>query len=442
MNASISALMATMRKQNVKARVWYSSMYLLLCFYVPDHFAQEQAPQSATTAVFTEAQIVELALKYSPAVQSLESDVKIAEYRLKSSGQIRNPELRISDVSTRYYTDEFDKLKTGLRWRIPQPVELGEEKQKARVEYWEKRVNAVRKRQIFIEEVRKNFADVLMYDRLSELEQQRLTKEDEHVHVIETFFNMGNRTVVQLFKAKMQHAESQNDLDRTLKNQQLARRNLAEQIHLKEKLILEAEELPEISHEITALTDLAARNRPEIELIKQRIELAGKQKRAETMKWVPWPSFIEISYHMQKNRTKNWGEFMTGINLPLFNWNLGNIKASNLTVEKWNRELTQTLESIENEVRSAYLNYRDKLTETKNFSSSAEQLISYAETITRESQEHDTLLRDELLEIELAVIDAKKMLAEMRRDLACALAELYNALGIEGNPEILSQTRQ
>ena len=427
--------MKKVNRKIINALVRYTYICLLSFFYTPDNIAQIQAPEPSASAAFTESQIIQLALKYSPTIQSLGTSVKIAEYRLKSSGRIRNPELRISDVSTRYYTEEFDKLRTGLRWRLPQPGELGEEKQQARVEYWEKQVDAIRNRQKFITDMRKDFADVLMYDRLAELEQQRLTKETERESIIEALFNMGNRTVVQYFKAKMEHMESQNHLDRILKNQKTARRRLAGLTHIQENSTLVADELPEIPDELAALVTLAVQNRPEIELEKQRSALAGKKKKAEYMKLIPWPSFIEISYHMEKVRDRDWGEFMAGINLPLFNWNGGNIKASNLVVEKRTREYKATMESLENEVRSAYLNYSDRLIELKNFRNNAGKLISYADTLTQEAGQHGTLMADEILEIELTVIETEKLLAEKRRNLSCALADLYNALGIEGYEE-------
>jgi outer membrane protein TolC len=437
MSYSIPSFMKTVKQETVHILVRYSCVCLFSFLYAPDNIAQIQASESA--AAFTESQIVQLALKYNPSVQSLNTRVKIAEYQLKSSGRIRNPELRISDVSTRYYTNEFDKLRTGLRWRMPQPGELGEEKQQAKVEYWERQVNAIRHRQDFIASIRKDFADVIMYDRLAELEQERLVKEAERMKIIETLFNVGSRTVVQFFKAKMQHMNSQNDLNRTLQNQQMARRKLASLTHIQESSPLVANDIPEITEELSALITLAVKSRPEIELEKQRSELAGKKKKAEYMKLIPWPRFIEISYHMEKNRARDWGEFMTGINLPLFNWNRGNIKASNLIMETRAREYKAAIESIENEVRSAYLNYRDQFIEMKNFQSSARQLISYADTITQEAHQHGTLMADEILEIELTVIDTKKLLAEKSRNLSCSLADLYDALGIEENTEILFQ---
>ena len=435
MSRPIPLLMKTVNRKILKALIRYPFVCLLSFFHTPYNTAQIQAPELSVIPAFTESQIVQLALKYSPTIQSLGTSVKIAEYRLKSSGRIRNPELRISDVSTRYYTDEFDKLRTGLRWRLPQPGELGEEKQQARVEYWEKQVDANRNRRQFIAGIRKDFADVLMYDRLAELEQQRLTKEAERVSIIKALFKVGNRTVVQFLKAKMQHMESQNDLDRTLKNRQTARRKLAGLTHIKEDSRFAADDLPEIPDELASLITLAVQNRPEIELVKQRSELANKKKKTEYMKLIPWPNFIEISYHMEKAGDRNWGEFMTGINLPLFDWNGGNIKASNLVVEKRAHEIKAAMESLENEVRSAYLNYKDRLIEMKNFCSSAGQLISYADTLTQEANQHGILMADEILEIELTVIDTEKLLAEKRRNLSCALADLYNALGVEGYEE-------
>ena len=125
-------------------------------------------PANDGTAL-TEQQVIDLALKYSRKLQSLGTNVAIANHRLSSSGRVENPELRISEVSTRYYADEFDELRVGFRFRLPGLGELGEEKQQARVDFWDRRVEELRYRQEFIAKVRKDYADVLMYDQIAEL---------------------------------------------------------------------------------------------------------------------------------------------------------------------------------------------------------------------------------------------------------------------------------
>ncbi|MCU0644646.1 MAG: TolC family protein [bacterium] len=386
---------------------------------------------SVETAL-SEQQVIELALKYSRKLQSLGTNVAIANYRLRSSGWMRNPELRLSDISTRYYTEEFDELRVGLRFRLPRLGELGEEKQEARVDLWDRKVEELRYRQEFIARVRQDYADVLMYDQLAGIAQKRIAKADERIGIIEKLVQLGQRTIVYFTKAKMWHAESKNDLGRALQNQGLARRKLAKRTRMPEDTPLAQQDLPEVTQELDDLIKLAYENRPEIGLVQQRIELANKQRRFEYLKLIPWFNFIDISYHVEQDRNRDWGEFMAGINLPLFDWNIGNIKATSLAVKKKEDESEAIKESIAEEVRSAYNIYQDLLLDWKTFNASAAELVSNATALVNEAKQHETLMPDEVVEMEWTVFDTQKLLAEKRQELAYALIDLHFAIGIEG----------
>ncbi|MDZ7401946.1 MAG: TolC family protein [candidate division KSB1 bacterium] len=393
-------------------------------------------PALTGTAV-SEQQVIELALKNSRKLQSLVTNVAIANYRLRSSGSMRNPELRISEVSTRYYTQEFDELRLGLRFRLPQLGELGEEKQEARVDLWDRKVEEVRYRQELIARVRKDYADVLMYDQLAEIARQRVAKADERIQIIEKLVELGRRSVVYFTKAKMWHAESKNDLALALQNQGLARRKLSKRTGLPENLPIVYHELPEVTQDVDELIKLAIAHRPEIDLVQQRIELANKQQKLEYLKLIPWFNFIELSYHAEKERREDWGEFMAGINLPLFNWNIGNIQATHLAVKKKTDESDAIRESVAEEVRSAYNIYKDLLLDWKNFSASGAELIANATKLVTEARQHETLMPDEVVEMEWTIFDTQRLLAEKRREVAHALADLYFAIGIEGYEQLI-----
>lgn len=390
-----------------------------------------------TGAALSEPEVIELALKNSRKLQSLGTNVAIANFRLQASGKMRNPELRLSDISTRYYTEQFDELRAGLRFRLPALGELGEEKQEARVDLWDRKVEEIRYRQEFVARVRQDYADVLMYDHLAEIARQRVAKADERIQIIEKLVELGRRSVVYFTKAKMWHAESKNDLALALQNQSLARRKLAKRTKMPEDTPLVMTELPEVIQDVDELIKLAIERRPEIQLVQQRIELAYKQRRFEYLKLIPWFNFIELSYHAEKERREDWGEFMAGINLPLFDWNIGNIKATSLAVKKKEDESEAIKESIAEEVRSAYNIYKDLLLDWKTFNASADELIANATKLVNEAKQHETLMPDEVVEMDWTIFDTQKLLAEKRRKLAHALADLYFAIGIEKHEQLV-----
>lgn len=410
------------------------SAFLIIFF--TSLFAQSDLSSTAATAL-TEQQVLELALKNSRRLQSLGTNVAIANYRLRSSGKMRNPELRLSEVSTRYYTEEFDELEVGLRFRFPRLGEMSEKKQAARVDLWNRKVEEIRYRQEFIARVRQDYADVLMYDQLAEIARQRVAKADERIAIIEKLVQLGQRTIVYFTKAKMWHAESKNDLARALQNQGLARRKLAKRTRMPEDTPLAQRELPEVTQELDELIKLAYEHRPEIALVQQRIELAYQQRKFEYLKLMPWFNFIEFSYHAEKKRNEDWGEFKAGINLPLFDWNIGNIKATNLAVKKKEDESDAIRESIAEEVRSAYNIYQDLLLDWKTFKASAKELIANATALVAEAKQHATLMPDEVVEMEWTIFDTQRLLAEKKRDLEHALNDLFFAIGLEEYEQLL-----
>jgi hypothetical protein len=397
----------------------------------------ERTAQNSLSELLTEDEAIELALSRSRELGSRNTSVQISDYRFDWAGVIDNPELRISNISTRYYTDEFDELRMGLRWRPPKVGELAVKKHEAFVDWWDRKVEAVRYRQALVSKIRQDYADVITYDRLAKLAEQKASVESERLGIIEQMMDLGMRSVVYNTKARMMLAESKNDAVRAIQKQHLARRKLGKKTGLREDFALDVQELPEITQDLDRLVGIAFSNRPEIDLVNQRIELAERRKRTEFYELLPWPTFVELSYHREKQRVEDWGEFRIGINLPVFNWNYGNIKATSLAVKRKQDESDAVRERIEAEVRDAYIAYRDLLLDWKNFSRDAGRMIQDANKVIEEAKKHQTLQGDEVMEMELTVNDTEKLLCEKRRDLAYALTELYFVLGIEG-PEKLN----
>lgn len=386
--------------------------------------------------VLSEQDVVDMGLDYSRKLKSYNTKVDIAEYRYESAGQIQNPELRFSDMSTRYLTDEFDELELGLRWNTPELGELGEKKQQAQVNIWERKVQQIRYQQQLVSRIRRNYATVLMYDEQAKLVNERIIKETERLNLIKHMVELGDRSIVYYTKAKMWYAEAKNDYTRAIQKQSLERRELANRSGIPEQAEFMLVDLPEIVQDIDELIDLAIENRPEIELVQQRIELAVSQNDYEQQKRIPWLSFAELSYHKDKNSSKDWGEFKVGISLPIFNWNTGNVKATDLAVKNKEDESEAIRESIDDEVRFAYTVYKDLLLDWKNFQTYTDEIILNTQTIVDQAKEHKVLMPDEIIEMELTIIETKKLLSEKRRNLAHAMIDLYYSIGIESYEQL------
>lgn len=390
-------------------------------------------------AVLTESQVIQAALNYSKTLNSLSTNVEIAGYRLKSAGWMENPELRISDVSTSYFNAEIDELRVGLRFRFPQFGELGEEKQQARVDLWELKVDQARYRHALITKVRKDMANVFLFDQLVEIAEKKVAKADERIHIIERLVETGDRSILYLTKAKLWQQESNNDLARAQQNQRLARLELANVTGIPQQTSLVHTELLELNVNLDELIQLAYDHRPEIEFVHQTIALARQRKQLEYMKLVPSINFVEISYHAERPGDEDWTEFMAGINIPLFNWNLGNIKATQLAVKKSRNELDAAKELIAEQVRSSFLIFKDVWLDWITFRSSTLEIIETATHVINQAKQHGTLMPDDVVDMEWTIFDTKVILAEKEREAVHALYDLYFALGIEDDALILNR---
>jgi len=380
----------------------------------------------------SEPELIERALENSRRMHNLNTNATIAEYERQSSGKWPNPELRIADISSRYFTEQFNELETGIRLRFPSLGEPAEEQQAANVDYWESKVEEIRYRQELIARIRQECAAVAMHDQLAELATKRVSIEEERIKVVEDMFQIGRRSVIYQTKAKMTYAEAISNHARAVQNQLQARRKLAERTDMDIRASVITAELPDIRLELNQLLEIAYKNRPEVGLVDQQIELANYRKRLERMKAIPWFSFIEFQYHID-NRAyhSDWSELRLGVDLPIFNWNRGNIKAVNLAVKKKENQYYAIREAIGEEVSSAYAIYQDRLADWNTFNQEATNVINEAQQVIEQAHLHQIIMPDEVLEMERIVIDTHEILAEKRYELAVAVIDLCYAMGLE-----------
>jgi outer membrane protein TolC len=396
----------------------------------------EPAEISHVSETINDIQAVELALTMSKKRESLETNVHIAEHRLDSAGGINNPELRLSDITNRYFSDEPNELRVGLRWRSPRYSELSEEKQRAAVQLWEKKVLADRYKSRLINRVQRAYANVLMLDEQVELAGKRLDLETKRLEIVEQMVDLGRRSVVYMSKSRIWLSESRNEHIKLVKKQGDARRKLANMTGLTANAVLEPQILPEITDNLDRLLAIALENRSETRLVQEKKELAVQKRNLERGKNIPRPRFIDLSYHTQE-QDDNWTELRIGIEIPLFNWNRGNIRAMNLAVEKRESETEAIREVIKAEVRDALNQYRDDFIDWQNYEQVAFEMIKNTKTLINQVKEHDNLPPDEVMELELMIIETRKTLSEKRRRMAYSLFDLFYILGLEDPSRIL-----
>ena len=408
---------------------------VMFCVFLPNSFAENSEETSfpnpdVSPVEIDEARAVELGLEHSRELALLQSNITVARHRLASAGGLENPELRVRDLSTHYFTEGFDELQLGVRWTPPRPGWLSQSEQSSRVELEERRVRAQRFQQALSRKIRRNCATLAMLEKLLHLAQERLNLETERLRIIEGLVAHGNRSVVYFTKAKMWLAESKNDLSRIEKKRNVVLRRLQRLTGVDTPVLVQTEEPAELSIPLEELLRLALESRPETRLAVQRRQLALDQYEFERYRLIPWFSMIEANYHLEKDNP-DWGELMVGFELPLFNFNTGNIRATKQAVSRKDAQIEANSERIENEVIEGYNVYMEIREDWEHFSLEAGQMIEEARNIIEQARVHKSLYPDEVLELELTVVETRKMLVEKRQQLRHALLDLAYLAGLD-----------
>jgi outer membrane protein TolC len=422
----------------VKKRFYTVTITVLWVLFLPFAWSSEEKSPVGELPVrtLTEEQAIELAIKNSRKVNAAHVRVRIADAQLESAGGVENPELRVSNLSTRYFTDGFDELELGLRWKPPRLGELPEAEQDARVALWEQRVIAQQERALLVTEVRKAYADLIMHGKLREFARQRIDVETRRIRIVESMTDLGLRSIVYLTKARLWITEAKNLYTLETRRYMDAENELKKLTGVDSELRAVEEELPTVDLPMDALFAIADANRLETRLTKEEEVLAQRRFNLERYSLIPWFSFVEVAYHLENNR-EDWGELMFGLDLPLFNWNTGNIKAAKIAMQRRAGQTDAMVERIEAALRLANDRYNQALIDYNLIRNDSTTLIETAQRVIDEAQRHTTTPLDEVLELETTILEARMLLCEKRGMLAHALADLYEVLGVEDHSQLV-----
>lgn len=393
-----------------------------------------EAGQGAISITAEEA--VDLALNNSRQLQLLETNVQIQASRSRSVDWLNNPEVRVRDLTTRNVHEQFDELQIGLRWSPPGLGEPSEEKQQDQVRLWERKVEAARAKDWLASRVRRACADVIMYRELVRIAQTRVDNEIKRISQIQTMMNLGRRTIVYYTKSKMFVTDAKNQYTRNLNNLREEQRRLQRLTGASDRIDVVPEPLPKVDLTLEQLLMIAYANRSEVPFVEQRKLLAAKQYNLERLRLVPWVSFFEVSHHIESNMD-DWQELRLGVEIPLFNWNMGNIRATRLGISGKENQSLAIQERIEDEVRETWSAYNGALLAWNLSHTDGQIMIRNVSRIIADAIVARTVPPDEVLELERTIMDTQVILSQKRRELAHALSFLYYALGIR-KPEQLT----
>ena len=399
---------------------------------------------STEPAGLTEEAAVRLALTRSRQLGSLEVDVEIAQARRDSAGWIENPTLRIADVAVSHEAQRTwlrDELEIGVRWRPPGLGELAEEEQRAAVREWEGRVRAARGRSALSARVRRAFSDVVLNDALARLAARRVEIETARVGLVDRMKDLGQRSIVYATKTRLWVAEARTTLSRYERRRSAARRRLARLTGAAEDIAVADADLPAVTGDAETLARRALARRPEQKLLEARTELAARRHDRERYRLIPWLSFVQLAARLDWTQDDR-GEVMLGIDLPVFDWNSGNIEAARLAHERRETRSEALDERIELRVRDTLATYEEARQDFEATRADAETLVTSARAVIEQAGAHKTVPTDELWELERTIVDSEQLVHDKRHRAALAAVDLCEALGVDSLSEVVGGGRQ
>ena len=392
--------------------------------------ANAGATETGEITLTTEEAVAE-ALSNNLRLQSLDTQADIQAHLARSRQWLDNPEIRVRNLSTRKRNGRFDEMEVGLRWRPPSPGEARARTQRADVRHWERRVEASRERAWLASRVRRACADVIMQRELVRIDSARVGNETRRIAQIETMVELGRRSIVYFTKAKMAVTEARNAQAQDLQALREEERRLQRLTGLSSKVDVVVEPLPQIDMDTDELLALAYANRPEVNLVEARKQLAVDEHARERRRLLPWPSFLEVSRHIER-QADDWHELVFGVDLPLFNRNSESMAAARLAISRNELQSLAIRERIEDEVQESYSAYTGAMLAWELARREGEAIIGDASVVIAEALAHRTVPADEILELERTIMDARVSMAQRRRELAHALYYVYYAVGIDG----------
>ncbi len=380
-------------------------------------------------------QALGLAKARSRALQSLTLRQAIAEGRVEGVTGIRNPELRVGDVSTDYVQERFDDLELGLRWR---PRRLGEtdvERRRRELRVVEVSGEAIRLTQRLAAKVRRTHARLVFHEGLVTLRQRQLDVQVRRVEQVDGLVELGRRTVVYRTKARSLLAQARSALTRASHNRSRAERDLQRLVGAEGPLAAATSPTPRIPSSVDALVAVAMTRRPEAAVVKRHRLLTESQHERDRLRNVPWPSFVEAKYHVDA-RDPDRVELLFGLDLPLWDWNEANIRVGALATDRQETEAAALIERVGDEVREAHALWLEAYLDWELTAADSKALIEQARFVVERAAVHGTVPPDELSELELLVLTTQEQVLGKRYGVDRSVAELCLAIGVEGPADL------
>lgn len=298
-----------------------------------------------------------LALERSPSVAADDAQADVADARIAAARQIRNPELRLTDARLDDLLAGRPTLDTALRVPVPRPGSRDAKIRGAEQGASAARAQGAEARRLLRVRIFALYArlahlhaDLDEVTRLAELAGQRR-------ELIASRVDRAVATRLDLALAEVAAGEAQAELARV-------REQIAATEDEVRRLVLGGPEIAlRVDPRELELRDLALDRGALIErALSERGALQGAQGKigeataaaylARNAVW-PWPTWMQAGYQVSPGSSSGAFAFGMAIDLPIFSWNRGEIRAADALVRQRELEERALVATIATEVDAA-----------------------------------------------------------------------------------------
>jgi len=403
-------------------------------------------PGGAGGSSLTEQEAVRQAVNDSPAVCAARSTIAQAQGDVSVARSVDNPEVRVDNGFQRRGNNNYDRdvyeLDLDLRVKLPKLAQLGARVGAAKAEVAAARAETAIAETLVRQEVRTAYAMLAAARQKGRLLARLIEVRRELDRSLTRSMEGGDGVAADQAKARAGVGDAMERAGKAKEEESEALgilgRVLGREIVGTDELVLPAEPMCGTPPDnIEALTERAVTSSPKIGHRRAEQLKAQEEARAENLAWIPNFTFVEVGYSRNfllgtrevlsgydaDIRYYSWAVHAgVGIEVPLWNWNGGEVRAAEARVEGETARFRETVVGTVSGLRRSVARWRSTHEQARN---AAEFTIPAAETaMTAAKQGVDTgrMPMSDLLEAE-----DRLLMGQVRRMdnlLECRIAEV------------------
>lgn len=285
--------------------------------------------------------------------------------------------------------------------------------------------------------VTNGYFDMLQADNMQKLGQESVDRLADHLKNVEAQYEVGVVAKVDVLRSQVELANAKQSLIKAENAYQIAEANLNKIVGLPMHTRLQLDNIlvyNPYDNDLPYCLDYAAGHRPELEQAKQQVEAAKGALRVAISGHMPQVAAVAQQKWSDNNwpgdENGNWGVGLT-VNLNIFDSGVtvSKIHGAEADLAKAHETYRDTVDSVNLEVRSSYLNLR----EAEKRIDTTQLAVSQAEEDYRIAQlryMNGVGTNTDVLDAQVALTDAKTNYLQAMYDYNTCKTDLETAIGV------------